>query len=144
MTTLYETNKLIDEIISLDAIFLSIKFLQHLKELLKNLNCEEQIKYFEVFSYKAGVIMTTSLRHITSPISVKHKWFISQWCDWRIEFLMKFHIRIWEILSVVNKNRLFIQQSLMIVDLQRTLCVPMWSIRCLCRFMVGSKKFMGF
>ena len=92
-------------------------------------NCEEQIKYFEMSSYRAGIIMTTSLRYITSPISV---------------FLMKFHIRIWEILSVVNKNKLFIQQSFMIVDLHRTLCVPMWPIRCLYRFMVGSKKFMGF
>ncbi len=73
MTTLYEANKLIDEIISLDAIFLNIRFLRHLKELLKNLNCEEQIKYFELSSYRAGMIMTTSLRYITSLISVKQK-----------------------------------------------------------------------
>ena len=73
MTNLYETNKLIDEMISLDAISLNIKLLQHLKELLKNLNCEEQIKCFEMSSYRAVVIMTTSLRYITSPISVKQK-----------------------------------------------------------------------
>ena len=65
--------KLIDEIISLDAISLNIKLLQHLKELLKNLNCEEQIKYFEMSFYQIGIIMTTSLRYITSPISVKQK-----------------------------------------------------------------------
>ena len=73
MTNLYETNKLIDEMISLDAISLNIKLLQRLKEILKNLNCEEQIKCFGMSSCRAGKIMPTSLRYITSPISVEQK-----------------------------------------------------------------------